>query len=176
VKRSLSVGSGLVGATSVAVLNHLAGRYMPGAPRLDIPGLQLVTAAFDRMGIHPPRGVTMKIVAPIESLVSNSIFYGLVSLGKPGTAWPRGGVLGLAMGVGAVTLPAALGVGERETDRTPRRKREPSRGPFGRVLAALTFASSQHSRSRLPKAPAEATTVARCPFLHFSRNATGVWT
>ena len=140
------IGSGLVGATSVAVLNYLAARYLPGAPRLGVLGLQLTTAAFKQLGIHPPGGLPAKALALLGSLASNSMFYGLVRLGAPKTAWLRGGALGLAMGLGVLTLSPAFGVGKRETGRTPTTKA----GTLiwyilGGMLAALTFmASHEH--------------------------------
>ena len=119
MKRTLGLGSGLVGAASVTLLNHLAKRYLPQAPRLDILGLQLARVAFNKARIDPPRGLPLKIVALLGGLVSNSIFYGLVGLGKPRNAWLRGGALGLLMGIGAVTLPATLGASNDTTARTP---------------------------------------------------------
>jgi hypothetical protein len=83
VKRALGIGSGLVGAASVTFLNHLAKRYLPAAPLLDILGLRLATVAFNKAGIEPPRGFPLKIIALIGALITNSIFYGLVGLGKP---------------------------------------------------------------------------------------------
>ena len=83
MKRTLGIGLGLVGAASVTFLTHLAKRYLPAAPRLDILGLRLVTVAFNKAGIERPRGFLLKIMALIGALISNSIFYGLVGLGKP---------------------------------------------------------------------------------------------
>lgn len=143
------LGSGLVGATSVAILNYAASRFLPAAPRLDILGLQLVTAAFKRLGIKPPSGLPAQALALVGSLASNSMFYGLVGLGRPKTAWFRGGALGLAMGLGVLALPPALGIGKRETSRTPTTKA----GTLiwyilGGILAALTFAASQEDKRR----------------------------
>ena len=143
------IGSGLVGASSVAVLNYLAGRFLPGAPRLDILGLQLATTAFKKLGIRPPSGLPAQALALLGSLASNSMFYGLVGLGGPKTAWLRGGALGLAMGLGVLTLPPAFGIGKRETGRTPTAKA----GTLiwyilGGIVAALTFAASHENKRR----------------------------
>lgn len=148
MKRTLGLGSGVVGATAVAGLNYVAGRYLPGAPRLDILGLQLAAAAFNKLGIRAPQGNLVKALALGASLVSNSMFYGLVGLGRPRTAWLRGGALGLAMGLGVLTLPAALGVGARETGRTPAAKMGTLAWyVLGGILAALTFMAS-HANSK----------------------------
>src|SRR4029450_11391501 len=147
----LRIGSGLVGATSVAALNYLAARFLPSSPRLDVLGLQLTTAAFRKLGIQPPSGLPAKALALLGSLASNSMFYGLVGLGAPKTAWLRGGALGLAMGLGVLTLPPALGVGKRETGRTPTMKAGTLIWyPLGGILAALTFAAS-HEYKRRPR-------------------------
>ena len=142
------IGSGLVGATSVAVLNYLTSRFLLSAPRLDILGLQLATTAFKKLGIQPPSGLPARALALIGSLASNSMFYGLVGLGGPRTAWLRGGALGLVMGLGVLTLPPAFGIGKREVGRTPTEKA----GTLiwyilGGILAALTFAAS-HEKER----------------------------
>jgi hypothetical protein len=143
VKRTLDLGSGLVGAASVTLLNYLGKRYLPRAPRLDIIGLRLMMAAFNKAGIEPPRAFPLKIIALIGDLISNSIFYGLVGLGKPRTAWLRGGALGLAIGIGAVALPGTLGMGNDTTARTPMSKAGTIAWyVLGGLLAALTFAAS----------------------------------
>jgi hypothetical protein len=143
------IGAGLVGAASVAALNYVAGRFLPGAPRLDVLGLQLATTAFKKLGIQPPSGLPASAIALIGSLASNSMFYGPVGLGAPRTAWIRGGALGLAMGLGVLTLPPAFGIGKREVSRTPTAKA----GTLiwyvlGGILAALTFAASQKNERR----------------------------
>src|SRR6476620_8654462 len=87
------IGSGLVGATSVAALNYLAARFLPSAPRLDVLGLQLTTAAFKKLGIQPPSGLPAKALALLGSLASNSMFYGLVGSEDSLASW-RGARLG----------------------------------------------------------------------------------
>ena len=72
----------------MTLLNQLAKRYLPEAPRLDVLGLRLATAAFHKAGIEP-RGFSVKIVALIGDLVSNSIFYGLVGLANLKPLRPR---------------------------------------------------------------------------------------
>ena len=143
------IGSGLVGAASVAAINYLGARFLPAAPRLDILGLQLVAAAFKKLRMQPPTGLPAKALALLGSLASNSMFYGLVGLGGPKTAWLRGGALGLAMGLGVLALPPALGIGKGETSRTPTTKA----GTLiwyvlGGILAALTFRASHENKRR----------------------------
>ena len=143
MKPTFGLGAGLVGAASVTLLNHLAKRYLPQAPRIDILGLQLARVAFNKARLDPPMGLPIKIVAlTLATLVSNSLFYGLVGIGKPKTAWLRGGALGLAMGVGAVTLPSALGASDDTTARTPMMKARTIR-----MVRCGRFACGAHVRS-----------------------------
>lgn len=65
--------------------------------------------------------------------------------------WLRGGALGLAMGVGALTLPAAFGVGGDAPRRTPTAKAGTLAWyVVGGILAALTFAAS-HANSKVAR-------------------------
>ena len=150
--KRVRIGSGLVGATSVAALNYVASQFLPGAPRLDVLGLQLVSLhPFKKLGIQPPCGLTAKALALLGSLASNSTFYGLVGLGGPKTAWLRGGALCPTVGLAVLTLPPAFGIGKRETGRTPTTKT----GTLiwyilGGVIAALTFAAS-HEYKKGPR-------------------------
>jgi len=105
--------------------------------------MQLATVAFNKIGIGPPRGLPLKILALVGSLASNSIFYGLVGLGRPRTAWLRGAALGLAMGVGALALRLRLERVKAQRRVPPQRRRELLHG-------TLWAASSQHSHSLLP--------------------------
>ena len=136
--KRVRIGSGLVGATSVAALNYVASRFLPGAPRLDVLGLQLVTAAFKKLGIQPPSGLPATALALLGSLASNSMFYGLVGLGGPKTAWLRGGALGVELSatdsarVGPGHGPCRANITPRFRDRQTRDRSHPdneSRNP-----------------------------------------------
>jgi hypothetical protein len=143
VRGTIRLGSGFTGAISVAILNQLAKRYLPGAPRLDLLGSQLATAGLKKAGIKPPQGLPVKILAWIGSLVSNSIFYSLVGLGNPNTAWIRGGLLGLAMGIGVVTLPGTVGV---KADATTGTRAAKIRTVLWYVLGGLLTALAAYRR------------------------------
>ena len=54
--------------------------------------------------------------------ISNSAYYSLVGLARPENALAAGTLLGLAAGLGAVILPARLGLGESPSSRSPQTK------------------------------------------------------
>ncbi len=147
MKRAL--GSGLVGALGVTAFNQIGKRYLPEAPRLDVLGLRLAAAAFRKAGRRPPGGWTIRMLALVGDLVSNSLFFGLVGLGGRRAAVLRGGALGLAMGIEAVTLPEPLGVGGAPSARTRRTAAQTILWYVaGGMLAAFTYAWTHRDRHR----------------------------
>lgn len=139
--------SGLVGAVATTVLNEVFRRFVPYAPRLDILGLRLASAGFKAAGMSPPRGPIVRGMALLGDLVSNSIFFGLIGLGRPKHPLVRGGALGLAMGIGAVALPEPLGLGNDTTARTENTAAQTILFYVaGGMLAALVFKLSRRGR------------------------------
>ena len=120
----MSAGSilagGLAGAATVTVLNETLRRVTPeSAPRMEILGMRAARAAFDAAEIDvPPRRALMPMTFAAE-VVSNTAYYSLVGLARPENAVAVGTVLGLAAGIGAVTLPGPLGLGKEPSSRSP---------------------------------------------------------
>ncbi|MFC4456148.1 hypothetical protein [Deinococcus sonorensis] len=92
-------------------------RILPHAPRMDVIGERALSATLQGAGVQPPRGAALYRSTMLADLVSNAAYYSLVGLGPTTRRWPLGGALGLAAGVGAVTLPRPLGLG-RQPDST----------------------------------------------------------
>jgi hypothetical protein len=115
-----SLGSGFLGALALTAANQVGKRVMPGAPRLDVLGMRLASQAMKQAHVKPLRGLALYTVSFLGEMISNSLFYALVGLGSPRTAWLRGSLLGLSAGLAAVTLPEPLGVGKSPTADTKR--------------------------------------------------------
>ncbi|WP_019010743.1 hypothetical protein [Deinococcus aquatilis] len=111
--------TGLTGAVTVTLLNETVRRMMPHAPRIEIIGERALSQSLQALDVTPPRGPALYRWTLLGDLLSNSIYFGLVGLGKSGGAWKRGGVLGVAAGVGAVILPEPLGLGRQPGARAP---------------------------------------------------------
>ncbi|MFC4425550.1 hypothetical protein [Deinococcus navajonensis] len=112
--------AGLAGAVTVTVLNEGVRRTLPHAPRMEVIGERALAGTLNAVGIEPPRGEALYGWTMLADLVSNSLYYGLVAVAGPGQAWPVGGALGLAAGLGAVVLPRPLGLGTQPGSRAPR--------------------------------------------------------
>ena len=102
----------------MTALNRAGQRFLPQAPRLDILGMRLAAKGLKKARVKPPKGPLLYAVSFIGEMVSNTLFYALVGLGKARNAWLRGGLLGLASGVAAVKLPEPMGIGKSPTART----------------------------------------------------------
>ena len=114
-----AVGSGVAGACALTLLHQAARRAVPHAPRMDVLGERAVESGFRAAGAEPPPQDRLHDLALAGDLVSNSMYYSLVGVAGRESAVVAGAVLGLAAGVGAVTLPGPLGLGSRPSARTP---------------------------------------------------------
>jgi hypothetical protein len=107
---SSSLLAGLAGATALTAVHQLARRYVPNAPRMDVLGKRALTRLSSGRTAALP-AADLERITLAGDLVGNSAFYALVGLGTARSAWPRGAVLGLAAGAGALLLPERLGLG-----------------------------------------------------------------
>ncbi len=108
-----ALGPGLVGATSLTLVHEGARRVLKHPPRMDVLGKRALKKAVRWSGGKPAHGRRLHRQSLVGDLVSNSLFYALVAMGRPKRPYLRGTVLGLLAGLGAVALPHRLGLGKR---------------------------------------------------------------
>ena len=113
------LGSGLAGSCALTLAHQLLQSVTERAPRMDVLGMRAIARGFRGLGAQPPGEGALRPMSLAGDLLANSCYYGLVGLGSPGRACARGALLGLAAGVGAVTLPGPLGLGSNPSARTP---------------------------------------------------------
>lgn len=115
-----SLFNGLVGATALTVAHQLLKSKLPDAPRMDVLGMRGLEKVCTALGLETPKGEDLFKNAMIGDLVMNSLYYSQVG-SNPGCATVMKGVsLGLTAGVGSASLPAMLGMGKDETQKTDR--------------------------------------------------------
>lgn len=112
--------SGAAGATGLTLLHETIRRAVPDAPRMDVLGERAIVTGLRAVGVETPPEPQLHTAALVGDLVANTAYYSLVGLGGRDGAVTRGGLLGLAAGLGAVLLPGPLGLGTRLSGRTPR--------------------------------------------------------
>lgn len=108
-----ALGPGLVGATSLTLVHEGARRVLAHPPRMDVLGKRALKKGIRWFGGRPAHGRRLHRQSLAGDVLSNSLFYSLVALGRPKRPYLRGAVLGLLAGLGAVVLPPYLGLGRR---------------------------------------------------------------
>jgi hypothetical protein len=109
---SESFAAGMVGAVALTSVHQLARRMTEAAPRMDVLGERAIgRAAAATCGTVPSRS-TLHRWALAGDLLANSAYYSLVTCGRDAHVWTRAVGLGLAAGVGALVLPARIGLGD----------------------------------------------------------------
>jgi hypothetical protein len=115
---SRSLVSGLAGALALNILHETVRQFVPQAPRADILGMRSIKKGYEKAGEEAPTGDALYGLAMLGDVASNAMYYSLVGVGKQEPVLAGAG-LGLLAGVGAVTLPGPMGLGEAPTTRTP---------------------------------------------------------
>ncbi|WNG33490.1 hypothetical protein F0U60_07495 [Archangium minus] len=108
-----SLGPGFVGAASLTLVHQGARALLKHPPRMDVLGMRSLKKLSRWLGRSPAHGRELYQQSLIGDLVSNTLYYALVAMGRPRRIYLRGALLGVLAGVGAVVLPPYLGLGER---------------------------------------------------------------
>jgi len=119
MKTLVAITSGLAGAVALTVLHESARKLSPKAPRADVLGMRATEKLIRALGHKPPSKRRLRRLALVGDIVSNSLYYSFIAAGGGRRAWVVGPSLGTVAGLGAVTLPGLLGLGEKPTRRTP---------------------------------------------------------
>jgi hypothetical protein len=113
---------GLAGACTLTLLNESVKKLDKDAPRMDLLGMNAVARLMKGNSILAVTAGKLFPVALAGDLVSNSLYYSMADTGDKQQTLIRGGLLGLAAGLGAVVLPKTLGLNEEATTRTVKTK------------------------------------------------------
>jgi hypothetical protein len=105
-----ALASGAAGALALTTVHQLAVERLPNAPRMDIVGLRALDALLRaaRIRLPSPRALYTSTLA--GDLAANSLYYATVGA-LPNHPVAAGASLGLVAGIGALTIPPAVGLG-----------------------------------------------------------------
>jgi cytochrome c biogenesis protein CcdA len=118
MKPIAAFGGGLAGAAAVTLLHESVKRIVPEAPRMDLLGMNAISKGLNAAGINTPNNTQLFVITLAGDLLANSLYYSAAGIGKEKNIWLRSSLLGLAAGIGAVTLPGPLGLNEKHSNRT----------------------------------------------------------
>jgi hypothetical protein len=88
-------------------------RVLKHPPRMDVLGKRSLKKGVRWLGFRPARGKRLHRQALLGDIISNTLFYSLVAVGRPRHPYGRGALLGALAGLGALVLPPFLGLGRR---------------------------------------------------------------
>jgi hypothetical protein len=100
--------SGVTGALALTTIHELGRRGFSGAPRMDEVAMRALRRILPGRQRDPRR---LHQLALAGDLISNSVYYSLVSAPTRKATWTRAAALGTAAGVCALILPERLGLG-----------------------------------------------------------------
>lgn len=105
---SRALVAGAAGAAAVTALHQTARTTLRHPPRMDVFGKRALRHAGVRL-----HGRELEQATLAGDLAANSAYFALAAVGLPRSAPWRGVALGLAAGLGALTLPQRMGLGSR---------------------------------------------------------------
>lgn len=113
-----NISAGLAGAVVLNILHESAKRFFPNAPRVDLVGEEALSDILESAGTEPPKGNALYVATLAADVVSNALYYSLIGEGKKENVLLRGAGIGLAAGIGALTLTKPLGLNDAPVNRT----------------------------------------------------------
>ena len=113
---------GLAGATALTITHQLLSRFDKDAPRLDIVGEEAVAKGIAATGAEPPSGNTLTGLTLAGDIGANSGYYTMIGQGEDQNLLWRGLGYGVMAGIGALSLPAPMGLDDEPVARTTKTK------------------------------------------------------
>jgi hypothetical protein len=99
----------------------LIRRIDHSAPRLDKLGEQATAKILSAAGQPVPSRKELYIPAMVGDIIGNTIYYSLAGA-RMNKATSTAGLLGIGAGLGALKMPANMGLSSSYTDSTPKRR------------------------------------------------------
>ena len=117
-----NVAGGLAGAVALNILHESIKRLDHDSPRVDLVGEEALTKIAESVGIEPPKGNALYAATLAGDVLSNTLYYSLIGVGKKKNLLLRGVGYGLAAGIGALTLTKPMGLSDAPVTRTNKTK------------------------------------------------------
>jgi hypothetical protein len=113
-----NITAGLAGAVVLNILHESAKRLFANAPRVDLVGEEALSGILKSAGAEPPKGNALYAATLAADVASNALYYSFIGKGKKENLLLRGAGIGLAAGIGALTLTKPLGLNDAPVNRT----------------------------------------------------------
>ncbi len=113
-----AIVGGVAGALALTLIHETTRRITDKAPRMDLLGIEALENTLEKADVAKPDHQTMFNITMAGDIISNAAYYSLIGIGAKKWVLARGGILGLAAGLGAVYLPKHLGLHQEPSNRT----------------------------------------------------------
>jgi hypothetical protein len=118
MKLLAAIGGGLAGAIALTILHEVTRRVDEDAPRMDLLGMDALSKGLRKTGQDVPDQDSLFNLTLAADIVSNTLYYSLAAAGNKKYVVPKGTLLGLAAGAGAVLLPKSIGLNPKHSNKT----------------------------------------------------------
>ena len=112
---------GFTGAVSVTLIHEILRHLGKGTPRLDKLGMEATKRGIEKMGYASPTGNKLYVASISGDLITNTICYAAIAA-RPDRLLKNGMLIGLLAGVGAISLPASMGLDPDDNAGSTKRK------------------------------------------------------
>ena len=109
--------AGLAGAVTLTIAHQLLRKISKDAPRMDLMGEEALEKVSDKAHIHIPEKKKYAVTMAGD-ILGNTLYYSLAAIRNNKSTTARGGLLGLAAGMGGVLLPSKLGLTNSHSNRS----------------------------------------------------------
>ncbi|WP_256009214.1 hypothetical protein [Desertivirga xinjiangensis] len=113
-----AIGGGLAGAFALTLLHEIVRRVDEDAPRMDLLGMDAIAKGLTKTGQNVPDHNSLYALTFAGDIISNTFYYSLAAAGNKKYVFPKGTMLGLAAGLGALFLPKQIGLNPRHSNKT----------------------------------------------------------
>lgn len=117
MKQWSSLLSGFAGSIALTLLHETLKRNISAAPRMDKLGEQALSKILSATGSEVPPADDLEKITLGGDIIGNAFYYSMVGI-KPKYSLLTGALIGLASGIGAVKLPAKMGLNEQYSNAT----------------------------------------------------------
>lgn len=114
--------AGLGGAIALNILHESLKKKDRDMPRVDLLGEEVLEKSLDYFDAKIKDEDILYKTTLAGDIISNALYYSAIGAGDAKYIWPRAVAIGLAGGIGAITLPEPLGLDDEPVTRTNKTK------------------------------------------------------
>lgn len=114
---SKNIIGGLAGAIVLTLLNESLKNVNSDMPRIDLVGKEAVQKTAEYFGLDIENSESLLSTVLVSDIISNTAYYSLIN-GEKEELWLKAASAGLLAGLGAVNLPAKMGLEDKPVSKS----------------------------------------------------------